>query len=131
MASKPSLINNITWHNAAITQYYLITSTDNRYLFLKDQLIDRFFPILDSDDKKILLDGLILLVNVIYHKFGFSSNKDYDTIFWYQLCQNDLLDLRALLNLMLPFIDDNENDDKKKSLHQLKDIYLKTNPNGT
>ncbi|CAH6419909.1 ATP-dependent RNA helicase [uncultured virus] len=41
-----------------------------------------------------------------------------------------MLDLRALLNLLLPFIDDNEAETKKKQLTTLTDLYLKQDERG-
>lgn len=85
------------------------------------ELVNRIFPKLNYDDKTLVSNGLTLLINMIYLKFNLS---EIESTFWEQLQQNNQLDLRALLIILLPFIDDNENGDKKKALTRLQDIYL-------
>lgn len=122
MASRTSLIQNNTWTDV----FNWIKINDHKYQILQRDLINRVYPNLHSDEKTILLHGLIKAINLIHAKFGFSSND----LLWKQLIQNDFLDSRALLNLLLPFIDDTASDDKKKSLKMLKDLYLQKDAKG-
>ena len=125
-------IQTITWDDA-ITLWtssglLFITSNDEKFMFIKTKLIKTMFPVLQDTDQELLLDNLVLLINFIYIKFGFT--KETGNSFWNQLIQNDLLDLRALVGLMLPYINDDATDKKKHSLHALSDIYTETDSTG-
>lgn len=125
------LIRNHSWADPSPMEIW-IKSNDTRYQFLKNNLINIVFPVLQAEDKTLLLDGLIKIINLIYVKFGFANNASKnETLLWDQLTQNNLLDLRALLGNMLPFISDNENDDKKHNLKNLADLYLVRDDRGT
>jgi len=103
----------------------MIFDNDDRFIFIKTKLINTMFPILDENDKKLLLKSLAKIINYIHIKFNLSNNTDN---FWNQLIQNDLLDLRALVGIMLPYIMDNDKDDNKHSLKKLADIFLEVDP---
>lgn len=100
-----------------------IYKDDTRYNFLKEYIIKIYFPKLNIEDQTILLNGLVSVINMIYLKFGFSVKPDSEVKFWNQLKQQDNRDMRALINIILPFIDDDEIDSKKKSLENLRDLY--------
>ena len=128
-ANLPPIVNNRNWD---ILPKWIQVS-DNHYQFLQKELIDRVFPILEQSDKQLLLDSIVLVINMIYLKFGFTSVNTTNSIgsagkpadlLWKQLTQNRLLDLRAILNAMLPYINDNATDDKKHRLRKLEDLYL-------
>lgn len=124
-------IINISLENIEEKKNSWININDEKYMFLQDRLINSVYPKLQLDDKKILLTGLVRMINFIYIKFGFNNNMSKsDNIFWEQLTQNELLDLRALLNILLPFIMDNDRDDNKHNLKKLEDIYLEKNQKG-
>lgn len=130
MASN-RIIKNLTWENIlSMNNYNWIIIGDVKYQFLKNELINRFFPVLAIDDKNLLLKGLVLIINFIFIKFGFHYEDIDENILWEQLKQNDLLDFRAILLLMLPFINDNETDDKKRKLKKLEDLYLEMDEKG-
>src|SRR3984885_3546622 len=114
-------ITIIDWNNFS---YNWIGKNDSRYLFIKKNLIEIIFPNLNDVDQNLLFNNFILLINVIYIKFNM---KGYDDQFWYQLQQNNMLDMKALLNMMLPFILENNGIDPRKNLRSLKDLYLEKN----
>lgn len=132
MATKSKIVKNYTWDDVSMREdYNWIKEGSERYLFLRSELINRFFPVLQSEDKNLLLISLVQVVNLIHTKFGFSNNNDKnENLLWDQLKQNNLLDLRALLAIMLPFISDNETDDKKRKLKKLEDLYLEVDERG-
>ncbi|AYV85398.1 MAG: putative ATP-dependent RNA helicase [Satyrvirus sp.] len=130
MASQNSIIKNYNWNTATTSGIIqkLININDDKYQYLKNELMGKIFPVMRSEDKILLLDGLTLVINLIYIKFGFIGNE---SLFWDQLIQNNLLDLKALLLMMLPFIDDNEKDDNKHKLKKLENLYLEVDKNGS
>lgn len=89
-------------------------------------VITRTFPLLQSSHKRILLDYLINMLNIIAYSFNFDFNRS--KIYEYQFKQNNYQDLVALLLLLLPFINDDRNT-KKQTVTSLNDIFtVKVNP---
>ncbi|QTF49280.1 putative ATP-dependent RNA helicase [Acanthamoeba polyphaga mimivirus] len=121
-----TLINNNSWD--ILPKW--IEYNDEHYKFLSRELINVVFPILRETDKQLLLDSIILVINMIHFKFGFGSIDKPDELLWHQLIQNNLLDSRAILNAMLPYINDNAKDDKKHRLRNLEDLYLEKDDRG-
>lgn len=108
-----------------------IKKNDVHYKFIHNELINRVFPVLLENNKNLLVMAVVQIINLIYLKFGFHKNLlKPETLLWTQLIQNKLLDLRAILNMTLPFIDDNEFDDKKHQLVNLEDLYIKKDDKG-
>ena len=132
MATNASIIKEYTWND----MHQWIKKGDTIYQYLKNNLINDAFPVLVQSDKELLLDSIVKVINLIYLKFGFLDNIKKDgNLLWVQLTQNNRLDLRALLAIMLPFIDDNatENtpvDSKKHQLKKLEDLYLTMDDKG-
>lgn len=137
--SSDTLIKNYTWNEISNSSYAMndvgldvytddynwIINGDERYRFLRSELVSRYFPLLRPSDKDLLIDGLVKMINLMRIKLGFGGNNNKpDSLLWTQLVQNNLFDLRALLGLMLPFIDDKPNDENKKKLVSLRDLYL-------
>lgn len=120
------------WSSISNPNFHWIRIEDDKYRFLKSELIDRVFPSLKLDDQQLLLNSVVLVLNFIHLKFGFGSGPEAKAsdLLWNQLVQNNLLDLRAILNTILPFIMDNEDDEKKHSLKKLEDLYLTQNKEG-
>ncbi|BCS83194.1 putative ATP-dependent RNA helicase [Cotonvirus japonicus] len=111
--------------------YTWISIDSDRYDYIKLRLIDVVFPVLDSSDKLLLLNSIVTVINMIYMKFGFYKNPEKsDVLLWNQLTQNKLLDMRAILNMMLPYISDNATDDKKHKLTSLENLYLEKDSRG-
>src|SRR5437868_8518481 len=103
-----TIIINHDW-NAMENKYIWIKKGDYRYQYIGRELINRVFPLLKSQDKNLLLECVVRIVNWIYLKFGFYNNAEKnDNLLWEQFKQNKLLDLRALLTVILPYINDNE-----------------------
>lgn len=133
-SSTNASIQNNTWDWFMDTEFAWIKPESTYVQYLKTELINSFFPALRTEDKNLLLDGIIKIINFIYIKNGFHHNsknsKKNQNLLWNQLKQNKLLDLRALLAIMLPFINDNETDDKKRRLKKLEDLYLEVDDKG-
>jgi len=126
-----TVVNNSNNWNDLPSDFYWIKAGDNRHQYIRHQLIDEVFPVLSSSDKELLLDSVVKIINLICLKFSFRNNRSKnENLLWEQLTQNKLLDLRAILLLSLPYIDDNETDDNKRSLRRLRDLYLELNPRG-
>jgi len=120
-------IKNYKWEDYPENDKYTwIKYGDGKYLFVKAEIIDKIFTALNPDDKKLLLDNLIWLINFICHKFNLDG---HDNVIWNQLIQNDMRDLKALLAIMLPFIDTDCRDPRSR-LKQLTDLYLEKNDKG-
>lgn len=130
METRNTIIINNNW-NTTSDKYIWIRKNDSRYLYIRRELINQVFPLLREEDKDLLLNCVVQVVNCIYLKFGFYNNpaKD-DNLLWDQFKQNKLLDFRALLTIILPYISDNEFDDKKHRLRKLSDLYLEMDERG-
>jgi len=87
--------------------------------------INDMFPLLTGTDKEYLINATSELVIVIGYKFSFMPPNT--TLFYNQLIQNDFQDMKALVLLLLPHIDDDEENTKKKSLVSFNDLYKKKN----
>ncbi|MEM3062208.1 MAG: helicase-related protein [Nitrososphaerota archaeon] len=123
-------IDNDSWNSSSQIGFNWIKIGDGKYQFLKEKLVDQIFPALQDSDKRLILYGLVKVINFIQRKFGFGEETKSNEDLWYQLTQNDLLDLRSLLYLILPFINDNETNDNKRRLRMLKDLYLEKDADG-
>lgn len=91
--------------------------------YIKLFVLDKVFPILNSDEKGMLLDYLVQLIDYISVKYNFLEYGD-ESDFIYQFKQNGGRDILALLNLLLPFIDDIDGS-KSKRLKNLNELYTK------
>ncbi|MEM0354085.1 MAG: helicase-related protein [Thermoplasmata archaeon] len=130
MDRKTLNIDNDSWCGSPEIGFDWIKFGDGKYHFLKEKLVNQIFPMLQESDKNLLLYGLVNVINFIQRKFGFGEGTKTNEDLWYQLTQNDLMDLRALLYLLLPFIKDNETNDNKRRLKVLVDIYLEKDADG-
>lgn len=86
---------------------------------VRDNVINVDFPELNTDHQNLLEEYLLYTVDIIYIKF----NQKKDS-FRKQLIQNNYRDLRGLLYILIPFIDD-EDGSKKKNLRSLNELYIK------
>lgn len=111
-----------------------ISPTDSKYADLDNHLIKPTFPVLQRTDQKLVLDGIVKVLNFIYVKFNFHQNTaKSEDLFWNQLNQNNRQDLRSLLGFLFPFILDPPPDsltsyDMKSKLKSLNDLYTETWP---
>lgn len=94
------------------------------YNYIKTKVIDLTFPKLNDNEKEILTAILLNSLNLLFTKF-MNNNPDMKTIFWNQMTQNNNLDLRALLNLTLPFVISDGDYDRKQDLVNLSELYTK------
>jgi hypothetical protein len=81
-------------------------------------VIDDFFPKLNLEDKKALnvLTGFI--VDIISMKYSFEKTQPY----YYQWTQNNYRDLKGVILLLLPFIDDKSNGYLLKKITDLNQL---------
>lgn len=124
--------NHIKFEND-FTNYFnwiKLDTSDLKYYKIKVDLIDKVYLNLESDHKKLLTTYLTMLINFIHNKFHFITEVE-SNLYWDQLLQNNLLDLRALLNMILPYISETDSfDSKKGALKSLKDLYLSKDSTG-
>ena len=125
------VVNNVSW-DAYYDENGWIKRGSTNYHYLQTEIVDKVFPILDENDKNLLVRGLVTLINAIHKNFGIGrgGNSVSNYNFWVQLAQNDRIDCRALLNILLPFINDNEEETKKKQLRRLTDLYTEQDSDG-
>ena len=67
--------------------------------------IDSIFPLLNKIEKNLIKRMHMSLLILIYYRFHFESEQ----IFYQQLIKNNNQDIRMILFLLFPFIDDKEN----------------------
>ena len=95
---------------------------------IRKYTVDNMFPNLNNEHKMMLINMVLELLNL----FMSTQNYSYEQIdaFKYQLTQNDGIDLKAFLLLLLPFV--NCCTKKMKMIISLNDIVTKkvenTNP---
>jgi hypothetical protein len=76
---------------------------------------------LNQNEFDKLFDIYEQLLVIIYIKFGYNGD-----IFWYQITQNNDRDLLSILNMLLPYIDDDEGKyTYHKNIEFIKDISCK------
>lgn len=128
-------ITNIKWID--FEKFVDIKKNDQHYAYIKSVLL-KIFPNLNNRDFDVLLDNYIKVINFILFKIPEAIHLDYVSKSTYlnnlmdQLKQNNDQDLVAILQLILPFIDEISQQnpyEKKQSLKSLKDLYLKTENN--
>lgn len=109
----------------------LIGRNSEKYLYIKNKVVAEIFPNLNRDDIYILTSELVWVINLICYKFGFFENDKKDPMdFWHQLLQNNNRDIRGIINMLLPYFINDEDDKKKRMLRNLKDIYLEVDNSG-
>lgn len=109
---------------------YIMSTNFIRQDFINDiyqNVVVRTFPLLQESHKRILLDYLINLLNLIVYSFNF--DLDNSVIYEHQFRQNNYQDVVALLLLLVPYINDDTNT-KKQTIKSLNDIFVaKKDPN--
>ncbi len=110
-----------------IIKYYKMDSNDfiqpnDPFIKYINDVVQQTFPKLIKHDQEYLINGLIRLINVISIMFGWDLNPNSKEIYQYQLTQNNSMDLQGLLNLILPYIE----DEKKKYLEKFEDMSMYT-----
>ena len=86
-------------------------------------VVREFFPKLNNEDIKILQALTTFIVDLISFKYHFDkTNQDYKE----QWTQNNNRDIKGVILLLLPFIDDKENGYLLKSLQDLNHLLYNT-----
>jgi hypothetical protein len=86
-------------------------------------VVREFFPKLNNEDIKILQALTTFIVDLISFKYHFDkTNEDYKE----QWTQNNNRDIKGVILLLLPFIDDKENGYLLKSLQDLNHLLYNT-----
>ncbi|CAH6421425.1 DEAD/DEAH box RNA helicase [uncultured virus] len=89
---------------------------------IKNNVMNKLFPKLEQFDKQPLFEMYIDIVDIIAIKFNFDLSKK--EIYEQQLRQNDYRDLKGILYLLLPFINDDDGS-KKNNLNNFDEMYKK------
>jgi len=98
----------------------IISNIDNRRSFIRDNVVKGIFPNLNYRDISLITDGVCIVINFLAIK---QNGLNDPQSFWISLIANDSLDLRAIIECLLPFIDD-PTGIKRSNLTYLRDIYL-------
>lgn len=94
--------------------------TDRFKKEIHDNALGKMFPALGRDDRNFLAEQLFKIVDTIANKFNFDMTKR--DVYEKQFQQNDYRDLRGLVLLLLPFID--ESYSSIQEIRSLDDIYI-------
>lgn len=81
-------------------------------------VINDFFPNLNTIDKKVLYILVGFIVDIISFKYGFKNTEPY----YYQWKQNNYRDLKGVILLLLPFIDDKNDSYLLKKITDLNQL---------
>jgi len=85
-----------------------------------EYVIKIVFSNLNINHQQLLLQYLAEIIDIIAIKFNFDDQSKFEN----QFRRNNYRDIKGLLLLLLPFIDD-ENETKKKQIRSLNEIYVK------
>lgn len=116
------------WENLPIVDQWIVSNSE-QYEYIKKNIIDNIFSNLLESDRRLLADYLVLFINVLAKKLNLIESNN-QSIFWHQLTQNNHLDMVALLGILLPYIINDEDGNKKKKLTKLENIYLDKDSEG-
>ena len=98
---------------------------DNNFgKYIKINVLDLVFPILNYSDKIFLSDLVIKTIKYIVVKYDLKDNSII-----HQFKQNNNRDILAIVYILLPYIDDVEGK-KKKRLSSLNELFVKKDNNG-
>ena len=96
---------------------------DNDFKSTISQTVRDFFPKLNDDDIKILDRLTIFIVDLISYKYGFKKEKKY----YEQWTQNNYRDIKGVILLLLPFIDDKNDSYLLKKITDLNQLIYSKN----
>lgn len=70
-------------------------------------ILDQIFPNLNNEDKQLIIKYTSLIIKYIACRFCFNlNNSDQLELYYYQFYQNNNRDIKSVINLLLPYIDD-------------------------
>ena len=113
-------LNDLITHkiNKTIARFVDVSFEKEIHYVVKD-----FFPKLNNEDIQILQALTTFIVDLISFKYHFDkTNQDYKN----QWTQNNNRDIKGVILLLLPFIDDKENGYLLKSLQDLNHLLYNT-----
>ena len=108
-----------------------IKNIDNYYFINKDLVIivntalKTHFPKLNNNDIDILMYLTLRIIEIIAYYFNFTTEDKY----YRQLTQNNNKDIKAIILLLLPFLDDIKDEGKVLHFTDLNDILGNTKEN--
>lgn len=109
----------------------LININKEKYKFINidfkhyiKNIINDFFPILNKKDKYILNILTLFLIDLICYKYNFKKNNSEYIEQWKQ---NNNRDIKSVLLLLLPFIDDKNNNELLNNLTDLNHLLYSKN----
>lgn len=111
--------------NRIIDEYKWIKKGSAEYDTIYTNVVSYTFRSLSRLHQVALTDMMAMILNVIYVKYSFGNGP----ALWKQLIQNSYMDLRSILNMLLPFIDDLDGE-KRNALKTLEDLYLDIDEDG-
>ncbi|AYV79511.1 MAG: HrpA-like RNA helicase, partial [Faunusvirus sp.] len=97
----------------------------DQYDYVKG-VVDKLFTRLNGAHKKMIYEHTDKIINVIAIKFCFTHNKQSISAFTNQLHQNNNRDILAIINLLLPYIDDRNNFELYKKITSFDDMFMDT-----
>ena len=102
-------------------EYYFLSRTFKEEI--DENVLGKMFPVLNTKDRNFLLERLYKIIDTIAMKFNFNiDNEDNKYIYEYQFRQNNYRDLKGIVLLLLPFIDEIYSSMTK--IRSLNDIYI-------
>jgi len=113
-------LNDLITHkiNKIVLKFVNISLKEKIHSVVRD-----FFPKLNNEDINILQTLTTFIVDLISFKYHFDkTNQDYKE----QWTQNNNRDIKGVILLLLPFIDDKENGYLLKSLQDLNHLLYNT-----
>jgi hypothetical protein len=99
----------------------LVENNSDFYQYILNDVVAKTFKSLLKEEQIFLAALMTNIINTISIKFSFQY-KDKN-IYIHQFKQNENRDLRAILNMLLPFITNDDKDIKKNQLKKLSDLY--------
>ena len=112
------------------TNRFILNINDNPFTesFLNNIYtdIDYIFPLLNNNEKNLIKKMMVSLLTLIYFKFHFESEYE----FYIQLSKNNNQDIRMILFLLFPFIDDKDNFKIHKNIKFLKELSISKDYSG-
>jgi hypothetical protein len=91
------------------------------------EVISNEFPNLISEHTQLIVYYTLEIIDILAEKFNFKlEESEHEYI--YQFKQNNNRDINAIVNMLLPYIDDPDNN-KKKDIVSFDDLYIDKNLN--
>lgn len=89
-----------------------------------NKVCKNIFKKLNKDDLGILILFIVDIIEFIAIKFGFINDTSNFNHYQYQFYQNNFQDIKAIINLLLPYIDDKNKYENHSKIINLDDILM-------